>query len=187
MQSAWSTVFSWSPAESLSTISFLSAIRRFYLRFVHHFSCFSLCLLFLLPSPFPLSICAVSLPPSSLLPPPLPLFPPSHQSLALASPSRTYGMMDRRASGASKARGHLPGAPRRRGSQGPAMQPRPRTSVSGDAHTQHSGSYCARAKLTLAPVHFGCSLCVATSRSDLLRNAVRSSVCGQKERREALP
>lgn len=46
------------------------------------------------------------------------LFSAAHQSLALASPLRAYGMMDRRASGASEAKGHLPGAPRRGGSPG---------------------------------------------------------------------
>lgn len=88
---------------------------------------------------------------------PLPLcapFPSTHQSLALASPLRTYGMMDRRASGASKAKGHLPGALRCRGALGPAMQPRPHTSVSRQSHTQHahSNNYYRIDYLTLAPL-----------------------------------
>lgn len=62
-------------------------------------------------------------------PPPCASFQSTHQSLALASPLRTYGMMDRRASGASKSKGHLPGAQRCRGAQGQAMQPRAHTSV----------------------------------------------------------
>lgn len=93
------------------------------------------------------------------LPPSLPLcapFPSTHQSLALASPLRTYGMMDRRASGASKAKGHLPGALRCRGALGPAMQPRPHTSVSrhSHSHTQHahSNTYYRIGYLTLAPL-----------------------------------
>lgn len=61
-------------------------------------------------------------------------FTSTHQSLALASPLRTYGMMDRRASGASKGKGHLPGALRCRVALGPAMQPRPHTSVSRHSH-----------------------------------------------------
>lgn len=105
----------------------------------------------LLPPPFP--------PPHPTLPPSLPLcapFPSTHQSLALASPLRTYGMMDRRASGASKAKGHLPGAQRCRGALGPAMQPRPHTSVSrhSHSHTQHahSNTYYRIGYLTLAPL-----------------------------------
>lgn len=92
-------------------------------------------------------------------PPSLPLcapFPSTHQSLALASPLRTYGMMDRRASGASEAKGHLPGALRCRGALGPAMQPRPHTSVSRHSHqhTQHahSNTYYRICYLTLAPL-----------------------------------
>lgn len=83
-------------------------------------------------------------------------FPPTHQSLALASPLRTYGMMDRRASGASKAKGHLPGALHCRGALGPAMQPRPHTSVSRHSHTQHahSNTYYRIGCLTLAPLTF---------------------------------
>lgn len=93
---------------------------------------------------------------SSSSPPSLPLcapLPSTHQSLALASPLRTYGMMDRRASGASKAKGHLPGALRCRGAQGPAMQPQPHTSVSRQSHTQHahSNTYYGIGYLTLAP------------------------------------
>lgn len=64
----------------------------------------------------------------------------THQSLALASPLRTYGMMDCRASGASQAKGHLPGALRCRGALGPAMQPRPRTSVSRHSHNMHTAT-----------------------------------------------
>lgn len=89
------------------------------------------------------------------LSPPLPLcapFPSTHQSLALASPLRTYGMMDRRASGASKAKGHLPGALRCRGALGPAMQPRPHTSVSRQSHTTCTQQHYYRiGYLTLAP------------------------------------
>lgn len=62
------------------------------------------------------------------------LFPSTHQSLALASPLRTYGMMDRRASGASKAKGHLPGALRCREALGPAKQPQHHTSVYTHSH-----------------------------------------------------
>lgn len=87
--------------------------------------------------------------------PSLPLcapFPSTHQSLALASPLRTYGMMDRRASGASKAKGHLPGALRCRGALGPAMQPRPHTSVSRQSHTTCAQQHYYRiGYLTLAP------------------------------------
>lgn len=83
-------------------------------------------------------------------------FPSTHQSLALASPLRTYGMMDHRASGASKAKGHLPGALHCRGALGPAMQPRPHTSVSRHSrlHTQHahSNTYYRIGYLTLAPL-----------------------------------
>lgn len=105
----------------------------------------------LVPQPLlflPLASCSSSLllppffsssfPAHPTLPPSLPLcapFPATHQSLALASPLRTYGMMDRRASGASKAKGHLPGALHCRGALGPAMQPRPHTSVSRHSHS----------------------------------------------------
>lgn len=142
-------------------------------------SCFLLCLLYHVALLF-LTFCLHGLPPSHLTPSsPLPslcapLFPPSHQSLALASPSRTYGMMDRRASGASKARGHLPGAPHCRGSQGPTMQPRPRTSVSRHARTQHSRSYCAGAKLTLAPLTLAAAF-VPRQAVWIFTDAVRSS------------
>lgn len=113
-----------------------------------------------------LASCSSSLFPPFLLPLPLTLspppptlcapFPPTHQSLALASPLRTYGMMDRRASGASKAKGHLPGALHCRGALGPAMQPRPHTSVSRHSHTQHahSNTYYRIGYLTLAPLTF---------------------------------
>ena len=90
-------------------------------------------------------------PPS--LPPSLPFFPPfpsTHQSLALASLLRTYGMMDRRASGTSKAKGHLPGALRCRGALGPAMQPRPHTSVSRHSHSHkhtHTHTPCIQQHL----------------------------------------
>ncbi len=94
-----------------------------------------------------------------LISPSFPLYAPfpfTHQSLALASPLRTYGMMDRRASGASKAKGHLPGALHCRGALGPAMQPRPHTSVSrhSHSHTQHahSNTYYRIGYLTLAPL-----------------------------------
>ncbi len=113
----------------------------------------------------PLASCSSSLFPPPFLPPhPTPPpslslcapFPSTHQSLALASPLRTYGMMDRRASGASKAKGHLPGALRCRGALGPAMQPRPHTSVSrhSHSHTQHahSNTYYRIGYLTLAPL-----------------------------------
>lgn len=82
-------------------------------------------------------------PPSTYSSPSLPLcapFLPTHQSLALASPLRTYGMMDWRASGASKAKGHLLGALRCRGALGPAMQPRPHTSVSRHSHNMQGGA-----------------------------------------------
>lgn len=62
------------------------------------------------------------------------LFSSTHQSLALASPLRTYGMMDRRASGASKAKGHLPGVLRCREALGPAKQPQHHTSVYTHSH-----------------------------------------------------
>lgn len=81
--------------------------------------------------------------PSTYSHPSLPLcahFLSTHQSLALASPLRTYGMMDCRASGASKAKGHLLGALRCRGALGPAMQPRPRTSVSRHSHNMHTAT-----------------------------------------------
>lgn len=98
-----------------------------------------------------------SLPPSLLLCAPI---PSTHQSLALASLLRTYGMMDCRASGASKAKGHLPGALRCRGALGPAMQPRPHTSVSRHSHSHkhththhaHSNTYYRIGYLTLAPL-----------------------------------
>lgn len=100
-----------------------------------------------------------SFPPHPAPPPSLPLcspFPSTHQSLALASPLRTYGMMDRRASGASKAKGHLPGALHCRGALGPAMQPRPHTSVSRHSHSHtrhaHSNTYYRIGYLTLAPL-----------------------------------
>lgn len=47
--------------------------------------------------------------------------PSTHQSLALASPLRTYGMIDRRARSASKSKGHLPGALNSGEALGPAM------------------------------------------------------------------
>lgn len=70
-------------------------------------------------------------------------FPSTHQSLALASPLRTYGMMDRRASGASKAKGHLPGALHCRGALGPTLQPRPCTSVSRHSHSHSHNMHTA--------------------------------------------
>ena len=107
----------------------------------------------------PPSTFSLSSPLHPTLSPSLPLcapFPSTHPSLALASPLRTYGMMDRRASGASEAKGHLPGALRCRGALGPAMQPRPHTSVSrhSHSHTQHaqSNTYYRLGYLTLAPL-----------------------------------
>lgn len=82
-------------------------------------------------------------PPSTYSSSPLPLCAPflsTHQSLALATPLRTYGMMDCRASGASKAKGHLLGALRCRGALGPAMQPRPHTSVPRHSHNMHTAT-----------------------------------------------
>lgn len=55
-------------------------------------------------------------------------------------------MMDRRASGASKAKGHLPGALRCGEALGPAMQPQHHTSVYTHSHTFDRIVY-----LTLAP------------------------------------
>lgn len=109
------------------------------------------CSFSLLLPPFPPPLLLILLLP---LPPLCAPFPSTHQSLALASPLRTYGMMDRRASGASKAKGHLPGALRCRGALGPAMQPRPHTSVSRYSHIQHahSNTYYRIHYLTLAPV-----------------------------------
>lgn len=131
----------------------------------------------------PLAVCAG--PPH---PPPLPLlcaplFPASHQSLALASPSRTYGMMDRRASGASEARGHLPGALHCRGSQGPAMQPRPRTSVSRHSHaTCAQSKLLCRSQLNLGPAHFAAAFVSSRRAVCVVTDAVRSSVLRQKNK-----
>lgn len=75
------------------------------------------------------------------------LFSSTHPSLALASPLRTYGMMDRRASGTSKAKGHLPGALRCREALGPAKQPQHHTSVYTHSsihthtHTHHTHAH----------------------------------------------
>lgn len=104
----------------------------------------------LLPLFFLLSSSSYSLPSLPLCAP----FPSTHQSLALASPLRTYGMMDRRASGASKAKGHLPGAQCCQGALGLALQPRPHTSVSRHSHIQHahSNTYYRIGYLTLATV-----------------------------------
>lgn len=112
-----------------------------------------------------------------------PLFPASHQSLALASPSRTYGMMDRRASGASEARGHLPGALHCRGSQGPAMQPRPRTSVSRHSHaTCAQSKLLCRSQLNLGPAHFAAAFVSSRRAVCVVTDAVRSSVLRQKNK-----
>ena len=92
-------------------------------------------------------------PQSAFASPSTPPFPSTHQSLALASPLRTYGMMDRRASGASKARGHLPGAPHCRGAPGPAFStstPRVCFKTRTHTHTRHSRSYYGIGYLTLA-------------------------------------
>lgn len=124
----------------------------------------------------------VSFTTSSSPSPPLcaPLYPPSHQSLALASPSRTYGMMDRRASGASEARGHSPGAPRRRGSQGPAMQPRPRASVfGGRARTcTHTTQWklLYPSQVNLGPALTSAAAFVSRRAARIFTDAVRSSV-----------
>lgn len=127
----------------------------------------------------PLAVCAASPPPLPLLC--APLFPASHQSLALASPSRTYGMMDRRASGASEARGHLPGALHCRGSQGPAMQPRPRTSVSRHSHTTCAQSkLLCRSQLNLGPAHFAAAFVSCRRAVWVVTDAVRSSVCDKR-------
>lgn len=133
----------------------------------------------------PLAVCAASPHPLPLLC--APLFPASHQSLALASPSRTYGMMDRRASGASEARGHLPGALHCRGSQGPAMQPRPRTSVSRHSHTTCAQSkLLCRSQLNLGPAHFAAAFVSSRRAVCIVTDAVRSSVCDKRIKR-ALP
>lgn len=124
-----------------------------FLQLIPHPSSSPSGLLFLLPSSatfFFLFSSSYSFPSFPLCSP----FPSTHQSLALASPLRTYGMMDRRASGASKVKGHLPGALRCGGAPGPAMQPRPHTSVSRHSKTQraHSNTYYRIVCLTLAPV-----------------------------------
>lgn len=158
--------------------SFLLLISFF--RTLYHFSV----LLTLSPLPPPASHSHLL----SAPPPPLPLlcaplFPASHQSLALASPSRTYGMMDRRASGASKARGHLPGALHCRGSQGPAMQPRPRTSVSRHSHTTCAQSkLLCRSQLNLGPTHFAAAFVSCRRAVWIVTDAVRSSVLRQKNK-----
>lgn len=158
-----------SPLFPFSPIFFFSAT-------LYHFS--ALLTLSPLPPPgfsLPLAVCAASHPPSPL---PLlcaPLIPASHQSLALASPSRTYGMMDRRASGASEARGHLPGAPRCRGSRGPARQPRPRTSVSRHSHTTCAQSkLLCRSQLNLGPTHFAAAFVSRRRAVWIVADAVRS-------------
>lgn len=108
---------------------------------------FSFVVMFFVSFPQLVSLSPLLLPPFLLphrtYPPPSPLhapFPFTHQSLALASPLRTYGMMDCRASGASKAKGHLLGARLCRGALGPAKQPRPRTSVSRHSHHMHTAT-----------------------------------------------